>query len=601
MKKIDIKTFLGVSVLSFLLLTTSCEEYLDKAPESDLTEADVFKSFRTFQGFVEDLYQCVVDETLGTQAYANWNFADDVFQTLSVSMSVHFDRGNYWQWQHTQQSPFWGNINSGNNQNAKGVKGYWQSGWYGIRVANIALSHLNDLVGTPEEKNILAGQAYFFRGYLHYEILRAWGGIPYIDTVFAPTDQLNQPRMSYREVANKLTADFQKAAQLLPVSWDETTVGQATLGNNAGRLTKGAAYGYLGKNLLYAASPLMNGMETGSYTYDEELCKQAAAALNEVIKLADQYPQYIGLENWGTPIAGEVAPGYAKNFYTLSYEVPIGKEILFNNPIYLYKRWNYMEHQMTFLGGWSCFSGPTANYIENFGMANGLPIDEADSGFDPTDPWTNRDPRFYYNILKDGDRMILTANNADTWAQLYTGGRHRNASNSIGGFGVMKFKSVRNNSYDAGWGNGYFAENPQMRLADAYLMYAEAVNEAYGPNGSAPGGPTAVEAVNKIRDRAGVPDVDPRFHTKDAFREIIRQERAVELAFEGHRWYDLRRWYVAHEMKYREKFGLEFPADHSFFEKALYTTIVFEAKHYWLPFPTAQVSLYSGWQQNPGW
>ncbi|HEX8040804.1 MAG TPA: RagB/SusD family nutrient uptake outer membrane protein, partial [Chryseosolibacter sp.] len=290
-----------------------------------------------------------------------------------------------------------------------------------------------------------------------------------------------------------------------------------------------------------------------------------------------------------------------KNFYTLTREMPIGKEILFNNPIYMYKRWNYGESSLQALGGWGIYASPTENYVENFGMANGLPIGEPDSGYDPQNPWSNRDPRFYYNIVKDGDRIVQNFQNADTYAQFYVGGRHRNLTNSLTGYGHKKFTPLTANKYDVGYGNGYFYECPQMRLADVYLMYAEAVNEAFGPDGTVAGGPTAVAAVNIIRNRATVPDVDARFLNKDAFREVIRRERAVELAFESHRWFDLRRWHVSHLPQYREKYVLEFDKNHTYFQKKLDHTIVFEDKHYWLPFPVGQVTLYPEFKQNPGW
>lgn len=582
------------AILMGLCITTSCEDYLDQAPEAAIKEDEVFSKFVTFQGYVEDIYQCVVDETLGTDAQMNWNFGDDVIEDRGDAIVSLFDQGNYMSgWTHWKSSQFWGDLSFPNNNSssAKGKKGYWQSGWYGIRKANTALKNLSKLTaGTQEERDLIAGQAYFFRAYLHFEIMRSWGGVAYIDTVFSPTDVIHLPRLSYRETAMRAAEDLRKAAELLPASWDETTAGQATLGQNAGRVTKGAAYGYLGKNLLYAASPLMNGVSTGSYTYDEALCVQAAEAFNEVIKLADQ--GYHGLESWAT---------YSDNFYTLTRQMPIGKEIIFNNPVYMYKRWDYGESSLQALGGWGIYASPTANYVENFGMANGLPINEGDSGYDPQHPWDNRDPRFYYNIVKGGDRLVQNFDNVDTWAEFYVGGRHRNLTNSITGYGHKKFTPPVANKYDLGYGNNYFYECPQMRLADVYLMYAEAVNEALGPNGSVGGGLTAVQAVNIIRNRATVPDVDARFLTKDGFREIIRQERAVELAFESHRWFDLRRWHVSHLPQYREKYVLEYDKDQTYFEKKLYSTIVFEDKHYWLPFPVGQVTLYPEFQQNPGW
>ena len=590
--------YVSALFLGFLIIT-SCEDYLDQSPEAVISEEDVFTKFVTFQGYVEDIYQCVVDETLGQEAYMNWNFGDDVIEDGSESMVSFFDQGNYLAgWTHWKNSPFLGHLNIPNT-NVKNIaaigraKGYWQTGWYGIRKANTVLKNLNKLTSaTQEERDIIAGQAYFFRAYFHFEIMRAWGGVAYVDSIYAPNDEIRMPRLSYRECAMRAAEDFRKAAELLPASWDETTVGQATLGQNAGRITKGAAYGYLGKDLLYAASPLMNGVSTGSYAYDPALCEEAAKAFNEVLKLTDQ--GYHGLETWAD---------YHKNFYYIGVkQMPIGKEIIFNNPIYMHKRWDYGESTLQVMGGWGLYASPTANYVEYFGMSNGLPIGETDSGYDPNDPWTNREPRFYYNIVKDGDRLVQNFNNADTYAEFFTGGRHRNNQNSVSGYGHKKFTPPLANQYDNGWsGNLYYYECPQMRLADVYLMYAEAVNEYAGPGGSVAGGMTATQAVNLIRARANVPDVDARFLSQEDFREAIRRERAVELAFESHRWFDLRRWHVSHLPQYREKYALNFDKNYTFFEKTLYNTIVFEDKHYWLPFAQGQVTLYPEFAQNPGW
>lgn len=577
-----------------LLITTSCEDYLDQSPEAVIKEEEVFNNFNTYQGYVEDIYQAVTDVTLGKDAHTNWNFSDDVIEDRGDMLSSIFDQGNYYGWTHWKSSQFFGDIRYANdNSNAKGRKGHWGSGWYGIRKANTALKNLDLLTaGTQEEKDLIAGQAYFFRAYFHFEIMRAWGGVAYIDKVFTPDDDIRLPRLSYRETALKAAEDFKKAAELLPASWDETEAGQRTLNQNEGRITKGAALGYLGKNLLYAASPLMNGVSTGNYNYDPELAEEAAKAFNEVIKLAND--GYHGLETW---------EDYFRNFYTLKREIPLGKEIIFNNPIYMQwgKRWNYGEFNLQKLGGWGSYASPTENYVENFGMANGLPIDAEGSGYDPMNRWENRDPRFYYNIVKDGDRMVQNFENADTYAQFFVGGRHRGNLNSITGYGHKKFAHLTCNKYDRGYGWQYHYESPQMRLADVYLMYAEAVNEAFGPGGSVAGGMTAIEAVNLIRNRAQIPSVDSRFLNKEDFREVIRRERAVELAFESHRWFDLRRWYVSHLPQYREKYVLEFDEDHTYFQKKLYNTIVFDQKHYWLPFPNDQVALYPEFEQNPGW
>lgn len=583
--------------LIWISLFASCQKYLDKAPEAVINQGDIFKNFTTYQGFVEDMYQDIVDVTLGPNAFANWNWGDDVYLGYTSSLSRQFDNGNSLAWSNVTAggNPFVGNISSVDNI-AKGQKGYWNNGWYGIRTANMAIQHIGELVdATEEERNLILGQAYFFRAYLHFEILRAWGGIPYIETVFSPTDKLNLPRLTYAETAAKITEDLKRAAALLPDDWDNIPAGQKTVGLNKGRITKGICYGYLGKNLLYAASPLMNGVETGSYTYNEDLCKQAADAFMEVIKLHNQ--GVYALEPWNK---------YSTIFYRTDGTRPLGKEIIFSNPIYLFKRYDYGEETLTNLGGWGLFASPTQNYVKYFGMANGLPIDEADAGFNPANPWTNRDPRFYYNIHIDGEKQVKNTVNADTYTEFFTGGRHRNPSNCMTGFGTKKFKDVLTfNQWDNGWGEWspqtFFRECPKMRLADIYLMYAEAVNEAYGPTATTPGGLTAVQAVNIVRTRATVPDVDPRFFTKDKFRETIRRERAVELAFENHRWYDIRRWYVAHLPQYKDKLALDFDKGHTFFNEFVLISTAFDLKHYWLPFSNSQVTLYPEFKQNPGW
>lgn len=588
--KEKLKKYLGISVIA-ALLSTSCVDYLDKAPEMSTTEKDVFGKFITFQGFVEDIYQNIPDITLSVDASNGWNFGDDVHGSNTDGINYYWERGytNYWNHKH---SPYAGRVIGYTIDNSNKRKGYWHNGWYGIRSANIGLENLNQFHGTQEERNVLEGQCLFFRGQFHFEILRAWGGVPYVDTVYSASDVLREPRLSYLQTANRITEDLTRAAELLPASWDESPVGQATLGSNAGRITKGAALGYIGMNLLYAASPLANGVETGDYDhYNTELCKQAAAAFYEVIKLADQ--GYYKLESWDR---------YCDVFYTLTGKMPnSNKEVIFSNPVYMMKKFQRHEGFINAVAG-GAGSAVTANYVDYFGMANGLPIDAAGSGYDPTNPWVNRDPRFYYNICKDGDRVIKNVNNADTYAQFYNGGKHNDYKGIKITFTFNKFHDITCNNFDVGWNNWYY-EVPHLRLAEVYLNYAEAANEAYGPTATVPGcNLTAVQAVNIVRKRANVPDVDSRYlNSKDSFREIVRQERAVELAFEGHRWNDLRRWHVAHLTKYREKYHLEFDKNHTYFKKVLDVTTVHDEKHYWLPFEVNQVSLYPEFKQNPGW
>jgi hypothetical protein len=176
------------------------------------------------------------------------------------------------------------------------------------------------------------------------------------------------------------------------------------------------------------------------------------------------------------------------------------------------------------------------------------------------------------------------------------------------GYLSKKYWGIGINKFDMNIGDlTYQTLPPIMRLSDVYLMYAESVLQGYGTAQSrATGCITAEEAVNRVRTRATVPNVDAKFTaTKDAFMGEILRERAVELCYEGIRWYDLRRLLLATQIKYREKTEQMFdraangkPINMS---ERILCTMVFEEKHYWLPLPVNQVTLYPEFNQNPGW
>jgi hypothetical protein len=353
---------------------------------------------------------------------------------------------------------------------------------------------------------------------------------------------------------------------------------------------------------------MMNQESTGSATYDQELCKQAADAFARVLKISsepggsgDAHYKLLTWDKW------------SENVFTIANprRHPGYPEWLVGPPSYNESsRWSLVNMFIpTPLGGEAGISSPAANYVNYFGMANGLPIDAAGSGYTIADPWTNRDPRFYKSITYDGVRLIRGTSNANyRFANLFNGGNLRlDNTASRSGYLVRKFVTDGFNNTDNEWDNANIVV-PYLRLADVYLMYAEAVLHGYGtPQSSHPGSLTAIEAVNKIRTRAGVPGVDARYTgSKDAFMGELMRERAVELAFEGLRWHDLRRWNVADQMKYREKTVIDFDRGPdgkpiNLRERVVVTRVFEKPKHNWLPFPNGQVNLYPSFRQNPGW
>jgi hypothetical protein len=595
-----------IYIIAGLMLagTWSCEEYLDKVETSDLTAYDVFGTYTHFQGFQDQMYDMMVPYN---NFYNNtsYNYGDHVVANATGMPTYQFDVGNYWAWYTYSRSVF-----------ADEDEGIWAGGWRGIRIANLCLANIDTLKdATQEQRELLLGQAYFFRAYFHWEIIRAFGGLPYIDTVIQPADNMKMPRPSYQEANAKIVKDLDRAIDLLPADWDETETGGATAGANRGRATKGAALGIKAKALLYAASPLMNNESTGSgYVYNNELLEQAAAAAHELLKLADEgYYSLLPLNS-----DPDKENGYNNIFYTTEGEiVPFGSESVWQRVQEPNKN-GYTGYKnqgigRLFMGGrlgqvQNC-EAPTQNLVDLFEMqATGLPIDDQASGYkEDSTIWEGRDPRFYKSILTDGTKWVKTFadDNPLAYLQLYNGGVDRNQQGSLTGYLVKKFWPYGVNAIDQEWGTFWY-RTPVIRLAEVYLIYAEAVNEVYGPT-TAPTfdgetGLTAEEAVNIVRARAEMPGVHSKFTgDKLKFRERIRNERSVELCFEGQRWHDLRRWHIGHLIENKELYALDFDSDHTSFFRAKIMDKVFDEKHYWLPLPVEQVLLYKEYNQNPGW
>ena len=626
MKKYINKMLTAFAFILGLVGFASCTDYLDKSPLSDIDSKVVFQNYKNFQGFTEELYNCLpILSAVGS--HNSWNLGEDEYwePTEQRIFAYNVDRGDYWGW-NTAVFGSWFKTGGKPETQANADKGaLWGLSWYGIRKANIGLANLDKLTdATDEEKNLVKGQLYFFRGWFHYALMEYWGGLPYISTVL-PSDQvIKLKRLSYQALADSVALDFKRASELLPVDWDETLVGKNTLGNNNLRINKIMALAYMGKNYLWAGSPLMNFSSTGNRSYNVEYCKKASEAFAEAIQITESTGRY-QMANFAN---------YTDLFYTYNSnnKVPGLKESIFmENMAGVAGRWRWNQvndYRPMCINNSGIKVYPTANYVDNYGMANGLPIvdpekKDPESGYDPEYPWKNRDPRFYNDIIFDAVQCTKVVK-ADSiqYASLYTRGWYRrdNATKNVfTGYMNKKFTSQYMNDWD-----GYKDNNALclslMRLADVYLLYAEATAVGYGsPQSKATSiSLTAVDAINKVRDRAGVGHVAGKFlGTTDNFMSEVRRERAVELAFEGHRFVDLRRWMLLLDRPYTYKKGIEFDRDKTIAKSILYAnpkdahvlnfreTILFERqlaeKHYWFPFLKNDVQLYKEFTQNPGW
>lgn len=644
MKKIYKKLILGGGLLFMTFGLVSCESYLDKEADSTISEVEAFKNFTNFQGFVEEIYNCIPDKEKNYWT-TSWNWGDDEVFNLEGSwhMTNQVDLGNFWAWQNG--TGVWLDKASVNPTSTnKFDHALWPHAWYCIRKANMGLENLDKLTeATQEEKDLIAGQLYFFRAWWHFELMQYFGGLPYIDKVFSATEKLELPRLSYAECADKAGADFKKAADLLPINWDNTKVGKNTSGKNQLRINKIMALGYLGKNYLWAGSPLMkNGAQTGgakTYDYDATYCAKAAEAFGELLSLVEggqtQYAlaEYKYKDIYNHVKADGATTRFADIFYTTgqNWLMPGSVEAIFRGPSTDYNgsNWNttktfgpkvqgLVEHD-------NIIHQPTANYVNFYGMANGLPLNDPQSGFDPNYPFKNRDPRFYHDIVFDGFKYVNATMPADMeylrYCGLHTGGNMRSdASASRTGYFIQKLVPHTANKYDGlyNWSGNLHTYLPYMRLGDIYLMYAEACAAVGGASAKSTNfAKTAEAAINTLRDRVSAGHVNAKYTAeRTKFIDEVRRERAVELSFEGFRFNDLQRWLLLTEYPYNVKTSHEFDRveNDNFFktndprnarvanlrEKVIVTRL-FGTKHYWFPLKIKDISMYPEFGQNPGW
>ena len=645
--------FMGLAAVSLSFGATSCTDYLDKTADSDVNPEMAFMNFQNFQGFVEEAYNCIPNKESNFWCCTfNWG-EDELMNTGGgdTHLTAHIDLGDYRNWYDNDQTYL---HRGGGNLNSTSTDKFAHSlehAWYVIRKMNLGLQNMEKLVNaTQEEKNFIKGQLLFMRAWWHLEQIIYFGGLPYVDTVIPADGPFDLPRLSFQECAQRCAEDFAAAAELLPDNWDNSTVGKRTLGHNDLRLTKVCALAYQGKALLWAASPLNElGAQTGAskngntYKYNSSYASQAADALASAISALDKSPyalaEYKYADIYNHDRDKSSSSNYSDIFYTTgqSWKMPGTVEAVMRGPMpdingsnwNFTKLWgpkvnNLVEHD-------AIIHMPTANYINYaYGMENGLPLDDPESGFDPTHPFKNRDPRFYHDIMFDGFKFINTTPGAADaqfqYLEMFTGGNmvpsgdpERSANGSRTAYFCQKLVPHQCNKYDGmyNWGGALQSYLPYMRVADIYLMYAEACAAAGGSTyKSGRCNLNAADAINILRDRVGAGHVAEKLLSdRNKFMDEVRRERACELAFEGFRWNDLQRWLLLTEYPYNIKTRQEFrrvgnfdyskndprDAEVTGWSESLILERSFGTKHYLLPLKDNETYLYAEYPQNPGW
>lgn len=454
---------------------------------------------------------------------------------------------------------------------------YGWSGEYGyIRQANLVLEKIQEMDLSEDAYKKLEGQARFFRAYTYFTLIRSFGAVPYIDKPLELTDVENITRTPKDEVYAKVMEDFDIAIANLPVQWDEA---------NSGRITKGAAMAMKARAALY-----YNNWET---------------AMTEAKNVMDlgQYELY-DKDNTGRykELFWEVADGCDEFILSVQFNAPT---------------------RTHYLIGWECFPtlgwgglNPTQSLVDAFEDINGAPITSEASVYDPTNPFANRDPRLEVNVLHDGETMYgVTIKVAPLSSSGNTGiGQHGDATAT--GYYQQKWLDPSIDPQSTGWDMG--KDWVVIRYAEVLLTYAEAKNEL------SPLDPSAFDAVNQVRRRVGMPDLqntDPTkptyCGTQDDLRKRIWNEWRVEFALEGgKRQWDIRRWGIAKDVLNAPFEGLRYtlvddpnaPKGDNGKKCILYVGeplklagSLYEDHNYLLPIPQTEIDLNPKLEQNPGY
>lgn len=559
-----------IKIYSTLLLGVSlvgCDDnFLDIVPTDRISDASILADSTLFEAFVINRYLGVRlgdKEGDGSVPGFGRGFEYALWGSLTDE-AIYNNDDNTWVIQQGLMSP--------ENTGIAGT--LWGRSYRSIRECNYALTNMAEVVMSDPGKARLTAELKFIRAFRYHDLIRNYGEVVLMgDRVVMLGEDFTDPALfqkaSIEEALNYVYGELDEAIAGLPLNngsdWQE------------GRATRGAAMALKARLMLYGASPLYNNGNGA----DVQKWNQAAQAAREVIDLG---------------IYSLYQQGYGNLFLTPGRN----EEMIFARYYNINERHTALEiaNGPNGYDGWGG-NAPLQNLVDDYEMMDGTPFDW-DNASHAADPYTNRDPRFYETILHNG--ASYRGRQVETFLP---GGRDSqqgpsNWNTSRSGYYLRKFIDeslpIQNPWQVAGTQNWIY-----FRYAEILLNYAEAQNEASGPDA------TVYEAINSIRARNGVnmPEL-PAGLSQDEMRERIRQERRIELAYEEHRFYDVRRWMIAMDTENVPAYGIEIRrADDGSFtyeRKLALQGRSFQQRHYWLPIPRREILASNNMlEQNPGY
>ncbi len=476
----------------------------------------------------------------------------------------------------------------------------WTNYYSGVYAANTVLEKMDMIFAALDEyKNnpststrpyeemvrifeLFPYQARFLRAYFHFELAKTYGDVPLITRTLSPKEANQLKRTPSQEVFQFIVDECDAITESLPISYSEQT------GAHVGRINRPTVLALKARALLYAASPLHKPANA------KEAWRKAAVASKELIDYA---------EGWGIKL-GPYANVWASNNYFAAPEVIWFR---YARNTYEYAGWNYPVGNDGASGG-NC---PSQNLVDAYEYNNTAPVERRGKSFGEVNPTTiaatayqNLDPRFGLTVAKNGDTWpTVTPYNANP-LEIFEGGRNgtplTNATTT--GYYLKKYVNGSNRLISPTSSSHYTWVI--YRLSEFYLNYAEAMFNYMDKNATVAGTGTltmsANDAINVLRRRA---DVNmPLFGNEtngNAWMERYMRERMIELSFEGHRFWDLRRWQRGD--LYANIKTIRVARDGSVTRGPSIDRGDWQDKYYFYPIPYGELIKAQGLTQNPGW
>lgn len=617
-------------ICTLFVLVTSCD-FLDVIPDNVATIDNAFTMRYEAEKYLFTCYSYMPKH--GNPGVDPAMEGGDEIWRLSNQGSQYFNMARGYQ---NVTAPYGDNL--------------WGSLYQGLRDCNI---FLENITGVPDiiesERRQWIAEVKVLKAYYHFYLIKMYGPIPLIKKNLPISATIEETKV-FRQPVDSC---FAYVVQLLDEAIEDLLPNTLNPEQEGGRITQTIALSLKAKVLVTAASPLFNGntdqaalknpdgTQLFNQTYSSEKWERAAIACKEAVEACEA--------------AAFVLYTHYPNYQQFQLTDTIRTQLTLRNAVC--ERWNneviwantqsycaiqgsamppldsrYPENYVL-RGDYS----PTLKIVELFYSHHGVPINEDRTwgyndryqlregtsedqlyirrGYTTVNLHFNREPRFYASLGFDGGvwygQGIYNDQAPDAlfYVQTKKGERHQAGSDrsTVTGYYIKKLIHFEN---VIGQGTSYSVRNypwPLIRLSDLYLLYAEALNESVGPDEE------TYRYLNLVRERAGLPgvkeawttwSVNPeKYKTQDGLRDIIQQERLIELAFEGHRFWDLRRWKKAAEVLNNPVQGWDRTQDNAiaYYRKVTLFDQTFGAKDYFWPIKASNITVNRNLVQNIGW